>query len=100
MFYVATLKQSLHPSNRLSKVESCFSCRSYNVLWSVGYCLTIELTIKKGSYLSAQQRPIIFLFFSGSGFLDLGFERSGFDVRFINEFHSLFQTHISTPENK
>ncbi|MDP2572261.1 DNA cytosine methyltransferase [Vibrio penaeicida] len=40
--------------------------------------------------MSAQQRPIIFSFFSGSGFLDLGFERSGFDVRFINEFHKPF----------
>ena len=40
--------------------------------------------------MSAQKRPIIFSFFSGSGFLDLGFERSGFDVRFINEFHKPF----------
>lgn len=34
--------------------------------------------------------PIIFSFFSGSGFLDLGFELSGFDVRFVNEFHAPF----------
>lgn len=34
--------------------------------------------------------PIIFSFFSGSGFLDLGFEMSDFDVRFVNEFHSPF----------
>ncbi|CAH1605282.1 MULTISPECIES: DNA cytosine methyltransferase [Vibrio harveyi group] len=40
--------------------------------------------------MSSQQRPIIFSFFSGSGFLDLGFERSGFDVRFVNEFHKPF----------
>ncbi|MFZ8766978.1 DNA cytosine methyltransferase [Vibrio harveyi] len=40
--------------------------------------------------MSSQQRPIIFSFFSGSGFLDLGFERSGFEVRFINEFHKPF----------
>lgn len=40
--------------------------------------------------MSAQKQPIIFSFFSGSGFLDLGFERSGFDVRFVNEFHKPF----------
>lgn len=34
--------------------------------------------------------PIIFSFFAGSGFLDLGFERAGFDVRFVNEFHKPF----------
>lgn len=49
--------------------------------------LMIELAIKKGSHLSAQQRPIIFSFFSGRGFLGLGSKRSGFDVRFINECH-------------
>lgn len=35
-------------------------------------------------------QPIIFSFFAGSGFLDLGFEMSGFDVRFVNEFHAPF----------
>ncbi len=35
-------------------------------------------------------QPIIFSFFSGSGFLDLGFEMSGFDVRFVNEFQKSF----------
>ncbi|MEL0658976.1 DNA cytosine methyltransferase [Psychromonas arctica] len=40
--------------------------------------------------MSAQNKPIIFSFFSGSGFLDLGFELSGFDVRFVNEFHKPF----------
>ena len=40
--------------------------------------------------MSAQNQPIIFSFFSGSGFLDLGFEMSEFDVRFINEFHKPF----------
>ena len=34
--------------------------------------------------------PIIFSFFSGSGFLDLGFEKAGFDVRFVNEYHKPF----------
>ncbi|MDE8740377.1 DNA cytosine methyltransferase [Pectobacterium polaris] len=35
-------------------------------------------------------KPIIFSFFSGSGFLDLGFERSGFEIRFVNEIHKPF----------
>lgn len=34
--------------------------------------------------------PAIFSFFSGSGFLDLGFENAGFDVVFVNEFHPPF----------
>ena len=32
----------------------------------------------------------IFSFFSGSGFLDLGFEMSGFQIDFVNEFSSAF----------
>ncbi len=40
--------------------------------------------------MSVQKEPIIFSFFSGSGFLDLGFEKSGFDVRFVNEYHKPF----------
>ncbi|MDO6428629.1 DNA cytosine methyltransferase [Thalassotalea sp. 1_MG-2023] len=36
------------------------------------------------------QKPVLFSFFSGSGFLDLGFENSGFDVAFVNEFHTPF----------
>lgn len=39
--------------------------------------------------LSSSQ-PIIFSFFAGSGFLDLGFEMSDFDVRFVNEFQKSF----------
>jgi len=35
-------------------------------------------------------KPAIFSFFSGSGFLDLGFENSGYEVVFVNEFHSPF----------
>lgn len=34
--------------------------------------------------------PILFSFFSGSGFLDLGFELNGFDVQFVNEYHPPF----------
>lgn len=35
-------------------------------------------------------KPILFSFFSGSGFLDLGFELSNFDVQFVNEYHTPF----------
>lgn len=34
--------------------------------------------------------PVIFSFFSGSGFLDLGFEKNGFDIDFVNEFSPSF----------
>ncbi|MCL2698392.1 MAG: DNA cytosine methyltransferase [Oscillospiraceae bacterium] len=34
--------------------------------------------------------PIIFSFFSGSGFLDLGFERNGYEIAFVNEISSTF----------
>lgn len=33
---------------------------------------------------------MLFSFFSGSGFLDLGFETNGFDVAFVNEYHAPF----------
>ena len=32
----------------------------------------------------------IFSFFSGAGFLDLGFESEGFEVAFVNEYHAPF----------
>ncbi|BAY31450.1 DNA-cytosine methyltransferase [Nostoc carneum NIES-2107] len=35
-------------------------------------------------------RPSIFSFFSGSGFLDLGFEHSGFKIVYVNEIFSPF----------
>lgn len=34
--------------------------------------------------------PHIFSFFSGAGFLDLGFETTGFSIDFVNEFHRPF----------
>lgn len=40
--------------------------------------------------LNKERKPIIFSFFSGAGFLDLGFEMSGFDIRFVNELHKPF----------
>jgi DNA (cytosine-5)-methyltransferase 1 len=39
---------------------------------------------------SSRSKPAIFTFFAGAGFLDLGFEKSGFDVVFANEFHKPF----------
>jgi DNA (cytosine-5)-methyltransferase 1 len=35
-------------------------------------------------------KPVIFSFFSGAGFLDLGFEKNGFNVAFVNEIHVPF----------
>ncbi len=48
------------------------------------------LTAKNDAKLPSSKKPIIFSFFSGSGFLDLGFEKSGFDLRFVNEFYKPF----------
>lgn len=36
------------------------------------------------------KKPIIFSFFSGSGFLDLGFEKTGFNIDFVNEYSQSF----------
>ena len=35
-------------------------------------------------------RPKIFSFFAGSGFLDLGFESSGFDIIYVNEINTSY----------
>jgi DNA (cytosine-5)-methyltransferase 1 len=35
-------------------------------------------------------RPSIFSFFAGSGFLDLGFETSGFNIVYVNEIFPVF----------
>lgn len=49
----------------------------------------------------------IFSFFAGSGFLDLGFEQTGFNIKFVNEFLPAFmnayqysrkQMHLEIPE--
>ena len=41
--------------------------------------------------MSKSKRKLkIFSFFSGSGFLDLGFEKNGFDIELVNEYHSPF----------
>jgi len=36
------------------------------------------------------KKPMIFSFFSGSGFLDLGFEKDGYEVVFVNEVSKSF----------
>ncbi len=36
------------------------------------------------------KKSSIFSFFSGSGFLDLGFEKSGFEIAYVNEIHKPF----------
>lgn len=48
------------------------------------------LTKPKKLNVNTNNKPLIFSFFAGSGFLDLGFEKSGFEVRFVNEFHKPF----------
>lgn len=52
--------------------------------------MSSQINHSKGLRLSSLPKPIIFSFFSGSGFLDLGFELSGFDVRFVNEYYRPF----------
>lgn len=39
---------------------------------------------------SEYMHPTIFSFFSGSGFLDLGFELSGYNIAYVNEYHKPF----------
>lgn len=34
--------------------------------------------------------PVIFSFFSGAGFLDLGFEKAGYEIGYVNEIHKPF----------
>lgn len=40
--------------------------------------------------LAANKRKLVFSFFAGAGFLDLGFETSGFDIAFVNEIDKAF----------
>src|SRR5947209_1143196 len=39
-----------------------------------------------GDYLT----PLIFSFFSGTGFLDFGFEKAGYKIGYVNEVHKPF----------
>lgn len=54
-----------------------------------------DARIKCGKYIKTNAdssiiKPKIFSFFSGSGFLDLGFETSNYDIVFVNEFYTPF----------
>lgn len=40
-------------------------------------------------------KPQVFSFFAGSGFLDLGFETSGFNIVYVNEIFSPLWQHIA-----
>jgi DNA (cytosine-5)-methyltransferase 1 len=40
--------------------------------------------------LSSNSKHAVFSFFSGAGFLDLGFEKSGFEIAFANEINAEF----------
>lgn len=42
--------------------------------------------------MGKQNNLYIFSFFSGSGFLDLGFEKAGFNISFVNEFSPDFMS--------
>jgi DNA (cytosine-5)-methyltransferase 1 len=35
--------------------------------------------------------PKLFSFFAGTGFLDLGFEASGFDIAYVNEINPSYK---------
>lgn len=55
-----------------------------------------DARIKTGKYINWREggvptfRPKIFSFFSGSGFLDLGFETSDFEIVMVNEYYKPF----------
>ncbi len=36
------------------------------------------------------KNPLIFSFFAGAGFLDLGFEKAGYEIAYVNEVHKPF----------
>jgi DNA (cytosine-5)-methyltransferase 1 len=51
----------------------------------------IELTKKTDSEVDKNLfKPVVFSFFSGAGFLDLGFEKAGFEMGYVNEIHKPF----------
>ena len=74
-----------------SYAERCVGGRKVAVLtgslvFSVG---DIAKTHPSMSKLKSK-KPAIFSFFAGAGFLDLGFEKSDYDVVFVNEYHDPF----------
>jgi len=68
--------------------------------------MTLDFTETQGT-IGDQMRPKLFSFFSGAGFLDLGFESEGYPVVFVNELSSAFlgaykharsKLHVAPPE--
>ena len=47
-------------------------------------------TTSASPYSSNTLNPLIFSFFAGAGFLDLGFEEAGFSIGYVNEVHGPF----------
>lgn len=48
----------------------------------------------------SKKRRVVFSFFAGAGFLDLGFESSGFSVAFVNELNNSFLSAYKFARNK
>jgi DNA (cytosine-5)-methyltransferase 1 len=51
---------------------------------------TSKLIASKEARDQSNENPMIFSFFSGAGFLDLGFENAGFQIGYVNEIHAPF----------
>lgn len=49
-----------------------------------------EPSDEEGKTETKNSSPAIFSFFSGAGFLDLGFEKSGYEIVYVNEVHKPF----------
>ena len=50
----------------------------------------MKMRVNERVIRTMSSRLKIFSFFSGAGFLDLGFEMNGFDIEFVNELHPAF----------
>lgn len=68
----------------------------------------VDERVKSGRYIKAKEesvrssikKKVIFSFFSGSGFLDLGFELNGFDIDLVNEYQPAFLDAYKYARNK
>ena len=52
--------------------------------------LHVPIKIVSNDEQDTKLAPTIFSFFSGAGFLDLGFEKAGFEIAYVNEVHKPF----------